>query len=95
MKEKERRMAAELMGLSLEIMEKTGAHISFDLSNYGPIICIGVMEKGFQKGGDYEGWFTIPADVDDITKKIQDEEYMKAKSYLNGLLLREKEAGAA
>lgn len=95
MKDTERKMAAELMELSLEVIDKTEAHVSFDVSDYGPFICIGVMEKGFRKGGTYEGWFMISHAVDELTEKMQSEDYEKAKRYLEGLLQKAEEAAGA
>lgn len=95
MKDTERKMAAELMELSLEVIDKTEAHVSFNVSDYGSFICIGVMEKGFQKGGTYEGWFTIPHAVDELTEKMQSEEYGQAKKYLESLLQKAEKAGVA
>ena len=95
MKAKEKKMVEELLELSLKVMERTRAHISFEVSNYGPYICIGVMENGFQVDGVYEGWFTIAFGTDELTEKMQEEEYEQAKHYLEDLLQRKKKAGAA
>lgn len=51
MKAAERKMAEELMALTLEAIEKTGSYVSFQISDYGPFIHICAMENGFQEKG--------------------------------------------
>lgn len=55
MKEMERAMAAELLELSLRVMNETDHYISMSVNNYGSFISVYVMENGFRKGGDFDG----------------------------------------
>ena len=94
MKEMERVMAAELLELSLRVMNETDHYISMSVNNYGSFISVYVMENGFQKGGDFDGAFYISPITEGIGGNYGDEEFEKAKKYLNKLL-REKKKGAA
>lgn len=95
MKAAERKMAEELMALTLEAIEKTGSYISFQISDYGPFIHICSMENGFRENGDFDGWFTIPYSVDEITQEMQEEAYAQAKNYLENLIRKAEMTGAA
>ena len=95
MKAAERKMAEELMTLTLEAIEKTGSHVSFQISEYGPFIHICAMENGFQESGDFDGWFTIPYSVDKVSQEMQEEAYTQAKSYLENLIRKAEMTGVA
>lgn len=84
MKAEKRKMAEELMALTLEAIEKTGSYISFQISDYGPFIHI-----------CSDGWFTIPYSVDKITQEMHEEAYTQAKSHLENLIRKAEMTGAA
>ena len=95
MKAAERKMAEELMALTLEAIEKTGSYVSFQISDYGSFIHICVMENGFQENGDFDGWFRIPYSVDKVNQEMQEEAYTQAKSYLENLIQKAEMIGVA
>lgn len=79
MKAAERKMAEELMTLTLEAIEKTGSYVSFQISDYGSFIHICAMENGFQENGNFDGWFTIPYSVAKSLRKCRKRHMRRQK----------------
>lgn len=87
MQEEIKQHVREILDLAFDVMDKTEAVVSLNVSNYGPLAHIYIMNDGFDSEKGFDGTYYIGMG------RHPEKEFQEAKGHLESLL-NKKEGGS-
>lgn len=82
------KMMEELFTLAIAAIEETEDYVSIQFGNCGYLCHIEIMEGGFQKEKEYDGWYGFVSGNSELEIRMREEEFPKAKEHLKRLIAR-------
>lgn len=82
------KMIKELFQLAMTAIDETGDYVDFEISGYGPICSVRIMEGGFGEGKEFDGWYDLVSGDNDLAEEMRQEAFHEAKEHLKRLIER-------
>lgn len=80
------KMIKELFQLAMTATDETDDYVDFEISSYGPICSVRIMEGGFGEGKEFDGWYDLVSGDDDLAEEMRKEAFLEAKGHLERLI---------
>lgn len=80
------KMIKELFQLAMTAVDETKDFVNFEISSYGPMCSVRIMEGGFGEEKEFDGWYNLVSGDDDLAEEMRQEAFDEAKEHLKRLI---------
>lgn len=76
----------ELFRLAMTAIDETDDYVNFEISSYGAICSVRIMEGGFGEEKEFDGWYSLVRGNDNLAEEMRQEAFCEAKEHLERLI---------
>lgn len=79
-------MIKELFQLAMTAVNETEDYVNFEISSYGHVCSVRIMEGGFGEEKKFDGWYDLVSGDDNLAEEMRQEAFHEAKKHLKRLI---------